>query len=490
MINYVSVLLISQFLEGDIIVIPLKLRLRSFHRQSVFIFLSLIFIITIVLCDILPIPESLRIALKFFPFILLIIWFELWFNNWGKVWIVSANLLIVGSQVNFILPSVPILLVHIIFLLVMMFLFDRRETQKHALHQRHLKTMHALLRQNPPLIQTVDYTREAIMVLDNTGSIIELNSQTVFLLSLPESSLVGKPIFNVLGILPNFQPTNVPRDGEFTWKTQKGITIQIKFRTRPLLDDDIPSGTLLTLFDISDAKERLEASMQVEKLSIINQVSAGLAHEIRNPLTTIKGFMQLITPEQWPESFRPYQQLILDEIQTIDQLLNNFILLTSPTAPHIVRLNLVEAISSMTQNIQPMINKRGVTLVLELPSHSVYIMGDREQLLQALLSILHNAIEVSPKGGKVIIRLTEEEPCVRISIIDDGPGIPENLRHRVLDPFFTTHKEGTGLGLTIAQQIILTHHGKLHFSESSSSSGTVVMIDFPNPTNFTDNLSA
>ena len=470
--------------------IPLRLQLRSFHRRSIFLFLSFIFIITIVLCDNLPLPDALRIIIKFFPLIVLITWFELWFSTWGKVWIIAATFFIVGSQVNPNLPSGLLALSHLIFLLVMMFLFDRRETEKRLLHQRHLKTMHALLRHNPPLIQTVDYSSEAIILLDNRGSIIELNSQSSFLLSLPESYLVGKPIFDALGIMPNFQPTNVPENGEFTWNNQKGVTTLIKYRTKPLLSDDTPSGTLVTLFDISEAKRRLEDSMQIEKLSIISKVSAGLAHEIRNPLTTIKGFMQLIGPEQWPESFRPYQRLILDEIQTIDKLINNFVLLTSPTAPHIARLNLVEAIPSMTRSIQPIMYKSGVSLVLESPSDSVYVMADREQLLKALLSILNNAIEVSPKGEKVIIRITEEGPYVKIRIIDNGPGIPENVRNRILDPFFTTHNEATGLGLTIAQQIILSHHGKLHFSKSPSSSGTVVTIDFPSLSSVRGNLSA
>ncbi|EHQ90279.1 two-component system sensor histidine kinase NtrB [Desulfosporosinus youngiae] len=470
--------------------IPLKFRYRPFLRQRVFIVLSLIFIITIIISDILPIPYSLQIALRFLPLIIIIIWFELWFHSWGKVWILSAALFTVGSHADPVLPTGPLLLAHIIFLLGLMYLFDRRESQKSALHQRHLKTMKALLRQDPPLIQTLDYTCEAVILLDNTGSIIELNSQSALLLSLPESNLIGKHIFDVLGILPNLQQTDATEHGEFAWKTPKGVTIQVKYHTRPILDDDIPTGTLVTLSDISEAKTRLEASMQVEKLSIISQVSAGLAHEIRNPLTTIKGFMQLITPEQWPESFRPYQQLILDEIQTIDQLLNNFLLLTSPTAPHIEKLNLVEAIPSLTQKTQSIVHKQNVTLALECPSHSVYVMGDREQLLQALLSILNNAIEVSPKGGTVIIRLTEEEPFVRVSIIDNGPGIPENLRQRVLDPFFTTRAENTGLGLTIAQQIILTHHGKLNFSELASSSGTIVTIDFPSLSNVKGNLSA
>ena len=200
--------------------------------------------------------------------------------------------------------------------------------------------------------------------------------------------------------------------------------------------------------------------------------------------------MQLISPEQWPESFRPYQQLILDEIQSIDQVLSKFILLTSPTAPQMQPLSLIETIHATAQLIQPFSLRQGVALILELSSPSLYVMGDHEQLLQALLSLLNNAIEASPNGGKVIIRLTEYESYARISVIDDGPGIPESLRHRVHDPFFTTQADGTGLGLTIAQQIILAHHGKLHFSESIPTGGTEAMIDLPYLSKFTNSLSA
>ena len=421
------------------------LKFRFFHRQSVFLFLSIILIITLAIIKILPFPVYIRII-------------------------------------------VPLLLVNVLFLLGIIVLYVRRETQERLLHQCHIKAMRVLLRQNPPLIQTVDYTREAIIILDKTGSIIESNPQSTYLLSLSESFLIGKSISTVLGILPNFQQTEVPDNGEFTWETQNKVTKHLKFRTRPLLDYDLPSGTLLTLYDISEAKKRSEAYVQIAKFSIIGQVSAGLAHEIRNPLTTIKGFMQLITPAQWPEAFRPYQQLILDEIQTIDQVLDKFVLLTSPSAPQMKLVDMTEILHALVQTIQPIHLMQGITLVLEISDHPVYVMGDNEQLLQALLSILHNAIEASPKDSKVIIRLTEHESHVRICIIDHGPGIPENLRQRVLDPFFTTQDEGTGLGLTIAQQIILAHHGKLDFFVPSS--GTEVLIDLPLLSNFTSNLSA
>ncbi len=477
--------------------VSLKLRLHSLRRQSALLFSSLALIIVIGFINILPLSFPLRIVLVFFPYINITLHFVLWSSMRGRAWILSTTLLIVASLVYPNHPSVPLVLVHILFLLFllgMVFFYDKhqlqQQLQQRLRHQRHIKAMRVMLRQNLPLVHTVDYSCEAVIILDNTGVIIDSNPQSSLLLSLPESFLIGQPISQVFGKQPNFDPIHSAENGEFIWETQQKTVKHLKFRTRPLLDDDIPSGILLTLFDISDYKRYSEAHVEVAKLAAVNEVTAGLAHEIRNPLTTVKGFMQLIKPEQWPESFRPYQQLILEEIETIDQVLSKFVLLTSPTAPQIQQLSLSETIHATVKLIQPFRLRQGVNLILELSSPSVYVMGDHEQLHQALLSLLNNAIEASPKGGKVIIRLTQYEAHARISVIDDGPGIPKNLQQRVFDPFFTTQTDSTGLGLTIALQIILAHHGKLHFSESIHPSGTEAIIDLPCLSKVTNSLSA
>ncbi|WP_083845605.1 ATP-binding protein [Desulfosporosinus acidiphilus] len=104
--------------------------------------------------------------------------------------------------------------------------------------------------------------------------------------------------------------------------------------------------------------------------------------------------------------------------------------------------------------------------------------------------LLNNAIEASPQEGKVIIRLSRNDQYIRISFIDYGHGIPENLRHRILDPFFSTQTGGTGLGLTIAQRIVLAHHGKLHFKDPSQHSGAEVIIELPRYSNCSNFLTA
>lgn len=470
-----------------------SLYFRTLHRQGALLLLSFLLIVNLIIISIIKLNFIINLVLVLPPFLGIIWCFDLWLSTWGIAWIFSTTLLLVFSLVFYKIPSLQLYLVHVFFLffmLGMMYLFHRHQIRQKKLHQRHLKAIRVLLRQKPTLLPTVDYTRQAIIILDNSGTILESNPFSNRLLMLPESSLVGRQISEILGILPNVQSPNTREYGEFPWKTGADGIKYLRFQTQPLLDNDRPFGILLSLFDISEEKKRSEASVQFAKLSIISEVTAGLAHEIRNPLTTIKGFMQLITPEQWPESFRPYQKLLLDEIQSIDQIINKFVLITSPSAPQIRLVNLTETLQAMVNTIEPNCQIQGVTVVLDHTLEPVYVLGDREQLSEAFLSLLNNAIEASPQGGMVIIRLTVYENYVRISVIDNGQGIPENLRQRVLDPFFTTQKESTGLGLTIAQRIVLAHHGKLHFKDASQLCGTEVMIDLPRLKDLTNSLSA
>ncbi|MGC7872457.1 two-component system sensor histidine kinase NtrB [Desulfosporosinus sp. SYSU MS00001] len=467
---------------------------RTLHRHGTLLILSLFLIVNVLVISFTHLNIIFELILVLLPYIVIIIWFDLLSSSWGKTWIITTTLLLVFSLGYNKFPSIRLYIIHVLFLillLVTLFFFDRSQIRLKTLHQRHIKAIRVLLHQKTSIIPTIDYTREAIMILDSSGTILESNDLSCHLLMLPESSLIGRRVAEILGISSNIKSMNSSDYGEFTWKaSQEGIKY-LRYQTQPLLDNhNKPYGVLLTLYDISEEKKRSEAYVQFAKLSVINQVSAGLAHEIRNPLTTVKGFMQLIKPEEWPESFRPYRELFLEEIQSIDRILNKFILVTNPSAPHMRQINLTETLRAILIFIEPRSKNRGISIVFDFNADPVYVLGDQEQLSEAFLSLLNNAIEASPQDGRVIIRLTITDQYVRISFIDYGHGIPENLRQRVLDPFFTTQIGGTGLGLTIAQRIVLAHHGKLHFKDSYQQAGTEVMIDLPRLENCTNSLTA
>ncbi|WP_088186236.1 ATP-binding protein [Desulfosporosinus sp. FKA] len=469
-------------------------KFRTLHRQGALLILSLLLIFNVLVISFTHLNIVFDLIIVLLPYTVIIIWFDLLASSWGKGWIMTTTLLLFFSLSYIKFPSIKIYIIHVMFLILLlgtMFLFDRSQIRLKTLHQRHIKAIRVLLHQKTSIIPTIDYTREAIMILDNSGTILESNNLSCHLLMLPESSLVGRQVSEILAIPLSIKSINSSDYGELTWKaSQEGIK-HLRYQTQPLLDNHKkPYGVLLTLYDISEEKKRSEAYVQFAKLSVITQVSAGLAHEIRNPLTTIKGFMQLIKPEEWPESFRPYRELFLEEIQSIDRILNKFILVTCPSAPHMKQLNLSETLRAILKSIEPCGKNRGISIILDSDVDPVYVLGDQEQLSEAFLSLLNNAIEASPQDGKVIVRLTINDQYVRISFIDYGHGIPENLRQRVLDPFFTTQIGGTGLGLTIAQRIVLAHHGKLHFKDSTQQSGTEVMIDLPLLKNCTNFLTA
>lgn len=346
-------------------------------------------------------------------------------------------------------------------------------------NQGHIRAMRVLLQQNPPLSQTVDYSREALIVLDATYHVADMSPQVSKLLEVTESTLMGKPIVKFFQI-PNLKSSsNNALRGDLTWEKLNGELVYLDYCIRPLLDQGSRSGRLLILTDVSEEKRHYEAYLRAAKFSAVGQVAAGLAHEIRNPLTTIKGFMQLIGPEQFPCKYKPYHQLILDEIETTDELLKNFLLLTNPTAPHFRPLSPEQLVHSVAQILHPTCMMNEVTLQVSTPHPLRPILGDEEQLIQVLLAVIQNAIDASQINDQIQISLEENQDDLHIKVTDFGKGIPKDIRPYIFDPFFTTRKEGTGLGLTIAQRILLAHHGEIALMDSEHTSGTSVYLRIP-----------
>ncbi|MDR7002204.1 ATP-binding protein [Neobacillus niacini] len=229
--------------------------------------------------------------------------------------------------------------------------------------------------------------------------------------------------------------------------------------------------------DISERKEQTEQLLQKsEKLALLGQMAAGIAHEIRNPLTSIRGFIQLFKSGQnYPE----YYDIVLSELDRINSIVSEFLVLAKPTAAVFIEKDVKNLVNDVITlfNTQSILNN--VQIFVEFDSDLPMVMCEENQLKQVFLNLLKNAIEAMPKGGNIDVKVKQkEEGKISIQIIDQGMGIPENRISTLGEPFYTTKEKGTGLGLMTCYKIIDSHNGEIKIT-SVVEEGTTVEITLP-----------
>ncbi|WP_045514966.1 ATP-binding protein [Neobacillus niacini] len=264
---------------------------------------------------------------------------------------------------------------------------------------------------------------------------------------------------------------------EFRLKHKQGQWIEFESRCVPVNgeNDEIEHIVIISR-DISERKKAEEILLQSEKLSIVGELAAGVAHEIRNPLTTIKGFLQLY---QWENGANEINELLLSELARIETITSEMLSLGKPQAVQHHRTNLQELVENTLELLSPQAHLENIQFKLCVEESSFFITGEKNQLKQVFLNILKNAIEAMPDGGNIHINLQKSEngECV-LSVQDEGCGIPEELLPRLGEPFYSLKEKGTGLGLMICNKIIKQHQGSITY-QSKEQQGTLVEIKLP-----------
>ncbi|CAG7627997.1 Sporulation kinase A [Paenibacillus solanacearum] len=226
--------------------------------------------------------------------------------------------------------------------------------------------------------------------------------------------------------------------------------------------------------DMTERKKEEEWVRRSEKLSIIGQLAAGVAHEIRNPLTALKGFIQLLQAKN-----TPYTEIMLEELDRINSIVNEFMTIAKPQALTYTACDLKPLLESVIQFMQPQALLCNVDIRLETEGAVRPISCEPNQIKQVLINLVKNAIEAMFSGGVVTVTLdgTDEEWAV-VRITDEGEGIPEDKLPQLGEPFFSTKSMGTGLGLMVCQRIVEAHKGTLSIA-SMVGQGTTVTIVLP-----------
>lgn len=264
---------------------------------------------------------------------------------------------------------------------------------------------------------------------------------------------------------------------EFRIKHKKGNWMEMESRCMPVRrENGLIKHIVVISRDISERKKSEEMLLQSEKLSIVGELAAGVAHEIRNPLTTIKGFVQLYKLENYSVD---YSDLLLSELERIESITSELLSLGKPQAIQFHRINVKELIENTLELFAPQFRMNDIRFKFVVEQSSIYITCEKNQLRQVFLNILKNAIEAMDEGGEIDISLrnSSNSKCI-ISFQDRGCGIPEELIPRLGEPFYTLKEKGTGLGLMVCHKIIKQHNGKITY-HSKVNEGTLIEITLP-----------
>ncbi len=222
--------------------------------------------------------------------------------------------------------------------------------------------------------------------------------------------------------------------------------------------------------------ETEEQLRRADRLSALGELSAGMAHEIRNPLGSIKGAVEIIKDDYTPEKAKyEFIQILLKETDRLNHIVQEFLGFAKPKNPEFQFVDLNEAIESVLTLIGQEARKAGVKIEKKLDPSIGKRSLDAGLLKQAFLNLILNAIQAMPGGGSLTVESSVRNGTCEVKIADTGTGISEENRKKLFSPFFTTKKNGTGLGLAITYRIIENHHGKIDVATEPGRGTTFTM---------------
>ncbi|MFC5699731.1 ATP-binding protein [Cohnella faecalis] len=299
-----------------------------------------------------------------------------------------------------------------------------------------------------------------------------------------EKDLLGKSIFSFLPArdhaevrerLNNLVLIGSGRPLEQEWITLNGKVLHTEIvETITTLDNELAIQVIIR--DISERKKNEELLINSEKLYVAGQLAAGIAHEIRNPLTSLKGFLQLIASGR--KNTTTYYDIMNSELDRIEDIVSELLMLSKPQvyqlSYHDVRVMMRDTVTLL--EAQAILHN--IAIESEYGSEPLWVYGVENQVKQVFINVIKNAIEAMIDGGAIRVKLSRENDSVYVRIMDEGPGIGEDQLAKIGQPFYTTKEKGTGLGLMVSYKIVDNHQGKITV-DSQLGRGTMFEIMFP-----------
>jgi two-component system sensor histidine kinase HydH len=330
----------------------------------------------------------------------------------------------------------------------------------------------------------VEHMPNGLISVDPGGKIITVNGKARELLgetlwsSGRTQAILGNPweIF-----FRRAQSGDRVLEEEIEHRTLAGQTVPIGVSaTRVTGGDGEDLGVVILLRDLREVRTLQEQLRRSERLASVGELAAGVAHEIRNPLSSIRGFAQLFR-KRFAEGSedRRFAEVMVHEVDRLNRVIVNLLDFARPKDPVLRHMRPREMVDHAVDLLRRDAEARGVTMKADGDVPPQWF--DPDQMTQALLNLLLNSLEAASEGGevRVNVKATPEDAAWLLEVSDTGPGIPRELVPRLFDPFFSTKERGTGLGLAMVHRIVENHGGKIEVA-SEPGRGTRFIVRFPN----------
>jgi PAS domain S-box-containing protein len=331
---------------------------------------------------------------------------------------------------------------------------------------------------------------EGMLLVLPDGGLLSFNATAESLLGLSLERFRGVPVLAPSGVFPRergnaalervleeAQGEKSVSQSEVAVETASGRTLSLEVTVQHR-EWGADSTALVLLFRDASQKQRIrEEIRRADQLAFLGGMAAKVAHEIRTPLSTIRGLLELLQVD--PSSARArdeYMTRILQAVDRQDKLVENLLTLSNPEP----ELWQSVAVPTLIDEVVAMLPPDPRLHVVSAPDAAVLpVSGDALRLIQVFANLIQNALQATPPGGRVEVRVEPGgDEGVRVAVHNTGSGIPAELRERIFQPFFTTKAKGTGLGLAIARQIVDAHRGRIAVM-SDGVSETTFVVDLP-----------
>ncbi|MFW2368529.1 MAG: two-component system sensor histidine kinase NtrB, partial [Desulforhopalus sp.] len=321
----------------------------------------------------------------------------------------------------------------------------------------------------------------SLVTIDANDRIVSCNQNTQEIFGYPLDELVDRDVHHAL---PGCSETiaeacGTSCDHSVECVTRDGRNIPLHISCSPLVNHNNENiGKVLIIRDMSSIK-RMELQLErSRRMAALGKMAAGIAHEIRNPLGTLRGFAQFFGGQtDTGVDGKKYSALMVSEIDRLNQTVSGLLQFSRPREPQLQSFPLDLLVEKTVTLMKSDLTNHKVQFDVQLNS-DIELKADPDLLLQVLMNLLKNSINATTSGGKISLLCLEAGDFIRIAITDDGCGMSGKERERMFDPFFSTTKMGTGLGLAVSHQIIEQHHGTFEV-QTEQGRGTTITVVLP-----------